>query len=131
MKYHNADVCNAYGCSNLTGKSKGKAFFKIPDPEINYDLCRRWLHNIGNAKLSIKNFKPKPHNVVCIDHFDPVCIQRDFRSEMVPSFRKNIKIVPGAIPTIFQHKFYDQIDIDGTLSLNRRPSKRVLEQERK
>ena len=123
-------TCSAYGCSNKSGVAKGKSFFKIPDPKKNSKLCKRWLHNIGNANLTIKKFVASPNRVVCSDHFHELCLKRDIRSELCPSFKKCIKLVPGAIPTIFGYRTFDQINIDGTVCHIRRPPKRSLEEKR-
>ena len=123
-------TCSAYGCSNKSGVAKGKSFFKIPDPKENSELCKRWLHNIGNANLTIKRFVASPNRVVYSDHFRELCLKRDIRSELCPSFKKCIKLVPGAIPTIFGYRTFDQINIDGTVCHIRRPPKRSLEEKR-
>lgn len=122
--------CGAHGCSNTSGRTEGKSYFIIPDPAKNRELCVRWLHNTGNSSLTISNFVYKRSSVVCSDHFHPLCFERDIRSEICPSFKKKVKLVPGAIPTIFKHRTYDQINIDGTVCSNRKATKRSMEMER-
>ena len=90
-------TCSAYGCSNKSGVAKGKSFFKIPDPKENSELCKRWLHNIGNANLTIKKFVASPNRVVCSDHFHELCLKRDIRSELC-IFQKMYQIGTWSYP---------------------------------
>ena len=121
--------CNARGCGNTSGRIKGKSFFKVPDPKKNRESCARWLHNMGNAKWNVNNFVLTSNRVVCSDHFHPLCFERDLKAELCPLFKRRSNLVHGAIPTIFKHGIFDEINIDGTKSLFVRPQKRSLELE--
>ena len=131
-------MCLAFGCNNATGNKnrtpEPKTYFQIPDPKVQKyrDQCARWLHNMGNAKYNIKNFEARTHRVVCSDHFHPDCYKRDLRAELCPTMYDPNKrsLMDGAIPTIFKHQTYDQINMDGTKIMFRPPSKRTLEMER-
>ena len=128
--------CLAFGCSNALGRNvKNKGFFKIPDPKIQKyrEQCKRWLHNMGNLEYDINNFVAKQYRVICSDHFHPDCFKRDLKRELCPDYKETRvkrELVDGAIPTLFKHRNYDQINMDGTKIMSRPPSKRTLEMER-
>lgn len=110
-------TCQAFGCANTTGKMKDKKtnFYRIPDPKKNRQLCASWLNNMRNAKWNIKNFKSSNNLLVCGDHFHSSCFKRNLKNELCKDHPKScMKLVDGAIPTIFKHKVYDKINIDGT-----------------
>ena len=67
--------CQAKYCTNV--RKKGLSTFQIPDPKKNYDLCARWLHNLGNAKLDIKTYTFHPQKIVCEKHFEESCFKED------------------------------------------------------
>ena len=102
-------------------KISGKSFYQIPDPKKEQKRAARWIHNIGNAKLNVKTFVPSKDKVVCSDHFHENCIQRDLRYEMKLKKNRSKFLVVGSVPTIFKHKVYDEINMDGT-KINRKPS---------
>ena len=116
--------CKAYRCKNCSGRVKGKSFFMIPRPvnEIEKRRGLQWLHNIGRSDIDIRTFKFGKDSVVCEDHFHPSCIRKDVIDPSLLNKRKKKELVPGAIPTIFVHKTYDQINIDGTTILQRSSS---------
>ena len=125
-------MCLAFGCNNATGNKnrtpEPKTYFQISDSKVQKyrDQCACWLHNMGNAKYNIQNFEAKPYRVVCCDHFHPDCFKRDLRAELCPTMydRKKKSLVEGAIPTIFKHRTYNQINMDGTKILLIQPSVR-------
>ena len=126
--------CLAFGCTNTTGRTVEKSFYKIPNPKNEKARASRWLHNMGNARWTVNNFVASKDRVLCSDHFHPDCFKRDLKFELMPHLMKTKKrdFVPGAVPTIFPHKVYDEINMDGTkvvkkLSVSR---KRTLELER-
>eukprot|EP00111_Clytia_hemisphaerica_P000057 TCONS_00000137-protein len=132
-------LCQAFGCSNKSSGSKaikGKCFFKIPDPKKERDRCSRWLHNMGNAKLTINTFEAARHRVLCSDHFHSKCFERDLKAELCPLYNTNDgparakRLIDGAIPTIFDHQVYEQINMDGTTISSRQPRKRISDMER-
>lgn len=107
-------TCLAFGCSNTSVNGKNKSFFRFPDAKKNRTQCIRWLHNMGNAKWNINNFVPGDRRL-CSDHFHDDCFERDLKFELMPHYGKSKKkLKPGAVPTIFVYKTYDQINIDGT-----------------
>ena len=136
-------TCLAVGCSNTTGKlkdkEKPKSFHRIPDQLKNRLLCERWLNNMDNAKWNINNFKANKNRVLCSDHFHTNCFARDLMSELLDKDKfqqrkkRDRKLVEGAIPTIFKHKVYDEININGTKVLldESASRKRSLDLERK
>ena len=118
-------TCKAYGCKNSTGKGEKKSFFMIPRPKCKDEKlrCLRWLlHNIGCADVDIERFKFGKDTVVCEDHFHPDCIKKDIISPEQLKKRKKKELIPGAVPTIFVHKTYDDINMDGTKCLQQRSS---------
>lgn len=72
------------------------------------------------------------NKVVCEDHFHPDRIKDDMRGRMTGVKSKRKELVCGAVPTIFKHKTYDIINMDGTSILKRNHSlKRKMLEERK
>ena len=120
-------TCKAVGCKNSTGKVKGKkSFFMIPRPKDDSERqrCIRWLHNINRADLTIANANFGKDCVLCEDHFHPDCTKQELVDPVAElggkRARKELK--PGAVPTIFQHKTFDEINMDGTKVLFRTSS---------
>ena len=125
--------CAAYGCSNTTGKAKNKKFFMIPKPKGQHERLQaaRWLHNIGTGH-TVKNFIFTKEKVVRQDHFHEDCFNQVKRRlmESVDSSKKYLELLPGAVPTIFTHHVYEEINMDGTSVLRRNSSvKRRTEHE--
>ena len=70
---------------------------------------------MGNSRLNINTFVASNNRRICSDHFRAECFERDLKFELMPQYGGNApKLKPGAVPTIFGHKTYDQINIDGT-----------------
>lgn len=67
--------CQAKFCTVRRGQ--GFNTFSIPDPKHDYDLCKRWIHNLGNKKLNIKTFVFAYHKIVCEKHFEEDCFEDD------------------------------------------------------
>ena len=64
-------TCQAYKCTNNTGRTtKGKSFFKIPEPKnvTERKRAQQWLHNMSMGQ-DIKTFKFSRNSVLCEDHF--------------------------------------------------------------
>ena len=113
--------CAAYGCSYATGKTTEKrSVFRVPRPinEVEKLRASRWLHNIGTGH-DIKNYNFSANKVVCEDHFHLQCFQLDKKAMLLNYEPKAKKLVPGAIPTIFNHKTFEQINMDGTVVTTR------------
>ncbi|XP_057311857.1 uncharacterized protein LOC130649569 [Hydractinia symbiolongicarpus] len=124
--------CLAYGCSQTTGRvTAKKSFFMIPKPVNTTEKLRaaQWLHNIGTG-LNVETFPFGKNKVVWEDHFHPDCIKDDLKGRLtgIPSKRK--ELLCGAVPTIFKHKTYEFINMDGTTVLKRDSSlKRKMQEE--
>ena len=122
--------CQAYGCSNTSGKTTGKiSYFHFPDPSKEKARAERWLHNIGTG-YTVTSFKFSRSKVVCSDHFHDNCYETDMRAKVMgyESKRRNLK--SGAVPTIFHHKSYDTINMDGeTVGKFRKSCKRIQQSE--
>ena len=67
--------CQAKFCNVRRGQ--GYNTFSIPNPKRDYDLCKRWIHNLGNDKLNIKTFGFAYHTIVCEKQFDDACFEDD------------------------------------------------------
>ena len=111
-------VCIAYGCANKSGTVQ-KSFFVIPKPinEEGKKRAGRWLHNIGTG-YTVNAYKFTNDKRVCEDHFHPDCFRRNLQAEML-GYKANRQLVPGAVPTIFSYRVFDEINMDGTVVLNR------------
>ena len=114
--------CQAYGCSNTTGKANGKRFYSIPNPKKKNEKTRAatWLHNIGTGynvhNFNVHNFKFGNTKFVCSDHFHQDCfnhVKRELIEKYVDPSKCYLELLPGAVPTIFKHRVYDLINMDG------------------
>lgn len=89
--------CVAINCSNRPETRKGLSFFSFPR-----DTKRR---HIWVRKLRRQNYKPKPFDRLCSDHFE------EEHLKYKPSLMRSIgftpgkqELLPGAVPTIFTYK---------------------------
>ena len=113
-------TCIAYGCSNTAKKSDIKrGFFQVPFPknEEGKKHAARWLHNIGTG-YTVQTFRFTEGKKVCEDHFHPDCFERNLQAELL-NYKAKRKLRPGAVPTIFKHQVFDQINMDGTVLSSR------------
>ena len=80
-------MCLAAGCTSFTGKKnvEKKSFFRIPNPQNEYERAARWIHNMANSSLGINNFVANKDKVVCSDHFHPDCFKRNLKYELMPT----------------------------------------------
>ena len=62
----------------------------------------------------IKTFKFSRNSVLCEDHFHKDCIKRNLMYEHFNMQPGKKELVEGAVPTIFAHQIFDQINMDGT-----------------
>ncbi|XP_048733628.2 THAP domain-containing protein 3-like [Ostrea edulis] len=90
--------CQARFCTVRRGQ--GFHTFSIPDPKRDYNLCKRWIHNLGNNNLNIKTFVFAYHKVVCEKHFEEDCFEDDVEARLM-NFKPRKKLKRGAVPTIF------------------------------
>ena len=104
--------CQAYGCKNESGRTPVKrSYHYFPDPKKENSRAGAWLHNIGTGfTINTFNFDKK---VVCGEHFHPNCFKVDMKAKLLGYTPKRTLLKPGAIPTIFVHKTYDVINING------------------
>eukprot|EP00105_Crassostrea_gigas_P012643 XP_011428697.1 PREDICTED: uncharacterized protein LOC105329205 [Crassostrea gigas] len=91
--------CQAKFCTVRRGQ--GFNTFSIPDPKHDYELCKRWIHNLGNKKLNIKTFVFAYHKIVCEKHFEEDCFEDDVEARLM-NFKPRKKLKKGAVPTIFK-----------------------------
>ena len=116
-------TCLAYGCANTTDRvSIKKGFFMIPRPlkENKKNQSLKWFHNMGTG-MDIKKFSFGRNKCLCEDHFHPDCFKCDLKAELMGTNPRK-ELLPGAIPTIFKHRNFDQINMDGTKIINRTSS---------
>ena len=103
--------CAAFSCSNTTGRSN-KQVFVIPNPIKNSAekaRAAKWLHNMGSI-YNIKTFSSLSMKVLCEDHFHPDCFKIDLKAKLLKGEDRKM-LVDGAIPTIFSHNEFDQINM--------------------
>ncbi|XP_057300901.1 uncharacterized protein LOC130635557 [Hydractinia symbiolongicarpus] len=94
----------------------------IPRPNSNEEKlrCLRWINNMGRADVNINTLKFGKDAVLCEDHFHPDCLKKEITLPEYFTKRKKKELVPGAVPTKFSHKTYDEINMDGTKHLQQR-----------
>ena len=97
-------MCQAYGCSNKSGKGKKRSFFQIPNPDIERERCAKWINNIGTDKFYVKTYKFNANRVVCEDHFEQQCFEDDVRAKVMGYAPTRKLLKPDAVPTIFLHR---------------------------
>ena len=87
--------CMACKCSNDSRKTKNISYHRLPRDK---SLKKVWL-----VKISRENVKDTEDTVLCSEHFEPHCFDRDLRAELTGYKSKN-KLKPDAVPTIFSHR---------------------------
>ena len=86
--------CIAFGCNNKDGDHKrGVRFHHLP--LRNKPLLKQWL-----TKLRLQNPPVRRSSLVCSEHFEPDCFQRDLQAELLGT-KPRIHLKPDAVPTIF------------------------------
>ena len=111
--------CQAYGCSNTSGRTPGKlSYFRFPNSVHEKSQVERSLHNIGTGQ-TINTFKFGRDKVVCSDHFHRDCLEIDLRAQHLGYTPKRTNLKPGAVPTIFKHKVYSLINMNGETGTER------------
>ena len=111
--------CKAWSCNNRPETDKVKRhYFKFPSVKTDKSRLERWISNIGTTLTTsqVKNANSK----VCSDHFHPDCFEVDMMAHVMKYEPTRKKLKPGSIPTIFAHKTFDIINMDGTVVLNTR-----------
>ena len=88
--------CQAWDCQNKPEDHAGKN-----------------LHNCGLG-WTIVTFKWNRNKKVCSDHFHPKCYEEDMMAKMLGG-KPKVRLKAGAVPTIFSHKTYDTINMDGEM----------------
>ena len=105
--------CQAWNCKNKPADKCGKSFFQFPKSDTERERLQRWLHNVGTG-FTVDNFVWNTNKKVCSDHFHPNCFEENRMAKILGYETKPaLKLKPGAIPTIFSHKTYDSINMDG------------------
>ena len=105
--------CQGWNCNNKPEDHAGKSFFQFPKPEDEREHLERWLHNCGTG-LTIKTFSWNRNKKICSDHFHPNCFEENLMSKLLGCKSKG-KLKPGAVPTIFSHKTYETINMNGEM----------------
>ena len=112
--------CIALGCKNNQSRNPlKKHFFALPNYKLDSNEIRRaeiWLTNIGTG-FTTKTFEPTRHKKVCSDHFHTCCIEEDKAAKLLGTKPRNVRLKEGAIPTLFEHKTYEIININGEKAL--------------
>ena len=118
---------------NTTGKANERRFYVIPNPKKKNEKTRAatWLHNIGTG-YNVNNFKFGNNQVVCSDHFHQDCfnhVKKELMKKYVDPYKCYLELLPGAVPTIFKHRVYEQINMDGKTVKGSRSSSLKRSQE--
>ena len=87
--------CMACNCSNDSRKTTNIRYHRLPRDK---KLKKVWL-----AKISRENVKDTKDTVLCSEHFETHCFERDLRAELT-GYKSKSKLKPDAIPTIFSHR---------------------------
>ena len=96
--------CKAFGCTNNKRRNKDEKFFCVPKPvnEERKAIAQKWLHNIGTGH-TVDKFPFGRNSVVCEDHFEPDCYERNLQAELL-GYTGRTRLKPDAVPTIFVHR---------------------------
>ena len=104
--------CHAGNCNNRPENKDGKSFFQFPKPENELLRLETWLHSIGTGLTPI-TFEWNKNKKVWGDHFHKNCYESNEIAETLGYSPIRLKLKPGALPTIFSHKMYDVINMNG------------------
>ena len=128
--------CVAFGCKNHQDRQtirdgKKISYFNIPNPEKERHRAQIWLKNIGTG-FTLKTFKFTKNKRVCSDHFHENCYEID-RNAVLGYETTKRRLKEGAVPTIFAHKVFEKINMNGETVTIRPPKslKRVQETAQK
>lgn len=91
----NMVYCIAFGCSNDSRYSKNISYHRLPRDEKQRKV---WL-----TKISRENPTISQNSVVCSEHFEPDCFERDMKAELLGS-KPKAWLKPEAVPSIFSHR---------------------------
>ena len=105
--------CSAFGCSNNTSTPGIRSYHRFPNATKNLALLAAWIHNIGTG-FTVHTFRDNKYVRVCSEHFHPECFVED-KIQLLLGYKPKAKLKDGAIPTLFKHKIYQRINIDGTV----------------
>ena len=82
--------CIAFGCNNKDGdRKRGVRFHHLP--LRNKPLLKQWL-----TKLRLQNPLVRRSSLVCSEHFEPDCFQRDLQAELLGT-KPRIHLKPDAV----------------------------------
>ena len=120
--------CKAWSCNNRPETDKVKRhYFTFPSEKDDKSRLERWISNIG-TNLMISQVK-NPNSRVCSDHFHNDCFEENMMAKLLDYVPTKKKLKPGAVPTIFAHKTFDIINMDGTVVLTTRSIGLELKQQ--
>ena len=101
----------------------------LPRPANDTEKSRasKWLHNMGTG-FTVRSFSFGRDKTLCEDHFQDDCFKEDLQAKLM-GYKPKKLLRQGAVPTIFKHKIFEQINIDGSTTAKRLPSKRKEDSE--
>lgn len=112
--------CLAFGCSDRPDTDVvKKSYFTFPCPNKEGSRLERWLHNIGTGIIPKNNIKNN-NTRVCSKHFRPDCFKENRMAKVLGYTPISKTLKPRSVPTIFDHKIYDIINMDGTVAVTSR-----------
>ena len=121
------------GVVTLLGRQMKEDYmlFLYPKKKNEKTRAATWLHNIGTG-YNVNNFKFGNNQVVCSDHFHQDCfnhVKKELMKKYVDPSKCYLELLPGAVPTIFKHRVYEQINMDGKTFKGSRSSSLKRSQE--
>lgn len=120
--------CAAVGCHEKNGLGTPFSFHSFPRDKA---LRKAWTLKVNRMDVKTKRlWQPKDCDVLCSKHFEPSCFPDKLRLANTFGFKFKADLVPGAIPTIFNHneasrKRKQEILDQQSASVKRRHKKRV------
>ena len=87
--------CVAAGCSNTY--SENVSLFKFPKDPV---LRQKWVKNVQRMRAQWSG--PSEHSVLCSQHFDSSCFERDSELASQMGMQKRRRLKDDAVPTLFE-----------------------------
>ena len=87
--------CVAAGCSNTY--SDNVSLFKFPKDPV---LRHKWVKNVQRTRAQWNG--PSDHSVLCSQHFDSSCFERDSDLASQMGMQKRRRLKEDAVPTLFE-----------------------------
>ena len=85
--------CAAIGCTNDSKFVKGVGYYYVKSRKT--DVQKQWI-----VKLRRKDLVVNSNTVVCGQHFEEDCFERDLKAELL-NIKRTKKLKDDAVPTIF------------------------------